>query len=116
MSSMRSGSKTLTSGLCSTSSSRSTAAPSAVMRLTGPASPAGVPKPTLSSCVCDPSVSLMTTRATRAPKRTSSRSLRVRDERPVQPKYTASNRFDLPAPLDPWTTVSPSPSTASARA
>ena len=37
----------------------------------------------------------------------------VRGERAVQPKYSASSRFDLPAPFGPWTTVRPSPRRAS---
>ena len=38
----------------------------------------------------------------------------VRHERPVQPKYSASRRFVLPAPFGPWTTVSRSPNATSA--
>ena len=49
------------------------------------------------------------------PRRTSSRSLEVRGERPVQPKYRASSRFVLPAPLGPAITVRPGPSATSAR-
>ena len=41
------------------------------------------------------------------PKRTRSRSLEVRKERPVQPKYSPSSRFVLPAPFGPETTVRP---------
>ena len=48
-----------------------------------------------------------------APKRTTSRSFAVRHERPVQPKYSASSRLVLPAPLGPDTTVRPSPSATS---
>ena len=76
-SSSRSGRKTLSSGRVSTSSSRSTGAPSELMRLGWPGS-----KPTLSSCARGPSASSTTTRVACAPKRTSSRSLRVRGERP----------------------------------
>ena len=56
------------------------------------------------------------TRVAPAPNRTTSRSFVVRQERPVQPKYSASRRFVLPAPLGPCTTVSRSPSATSAAA
>ncbi len=53
-------------------------------------------------------------RAPPAPKRTTSRSFEVRQERPVQPKYSASIKFVLPAPFGPVITVRPSPSATSA--
>ena len=72
-------------------------------------------KPTASSWAPVGVARSTSTRAAPAPKRTTSRSFVVRHERPVQPKYSASSRFVLPAPLRPWTTVSPSPSATSAR-
>ena len=84
ISSRRSGVKTLSSGRSATSSRRSTGAPSARHALDG----------CRRGCVADAQLVLArrrrcsstTTRAAPAPKRTSSRSLRVRGERPVQPK------------------------------
>ena len=83
--SSRSGRNTLTSGRVSTSSRRSTGAPSAVMRLTGCAPSPSEPNATVSSWLSAPSASRTVTRAACAPKRTSSRSLRVRGERAVHP-------------------------------
>ena len=68
-----------------------------------------------SSCAPSVAVGARPRRARPGPEAHHSRSLVVRQERPVQPKYSASSRFVLPAPFGPVTTVRPSPSAASAR-
>ena len=110
-SSRRSGRKTATSGRDGASRRRSTGAPSAFRRLGSPGW-----KPTLSPWGPSSSCRSTSTRVAPAPNRTTSRSFVVRHERPVQPKYSASRRFVLPAPLGPCTIVSRSPRATSAAA
>ena len=80
-SSSRSGRKTETSGRAAASVRRSTGAPSTCRRFASPGS-----KPTVMRCASPSRSASSSSRATPAPKRTTSRSFAVRHERPVQAK------------------------------